>query len=166
MRAVEFDQLCAHIFCPSGCCSKRGDNGRNLGLGKFVWRLVTRAERDSAGSRNGTPASLADRKWLAAFERSGGTGLASGMRELNAGNGALSGDKSKDRLERLGMGITPQAKIVGAYAAFRCYARGFRDNRSGASNSPAAEVDQMPVIGRPSWHEYWHMGGTKIRCGN
>src|SRR6266481_59533 len=148
MRAVDFDQLCAHIFCPSGGCGKRRNNRRNLGLGKFVWRLVTRAERDGAGSRNGAPSPLADRKGLTAFERSGGTGLASGMRELNAGNGALPGNKSKDWLKRFRMSVTPQAKIVGADATLRCYTGGLGDHRGSASNSPAAKVYQMPVIGQ------------------
>ena len=41
---------------------------------------------------------------------------------------------------------------------------GLDENEARAADRPAAEMDEVPVVGKPSRAEYWHMGETRCGC--
>ena len=74
-------------------------------------RNIRVAKGNSAGSVDRTPAAILHVDGLTAIPRLGGAGLASGMRELGSGIGALCLDKANDARERFDVLVFPDAKI-------------------------------------------------------
>ncbi|MNG13258.1 hypothetical protein D3C84_969260 [compost metagenome] len=77
-----------------------------------------------------------------------GAGFTPGVRQLDAGHGALSGDKARDALQRFDLFIVPQAEVLGGDAPVGGDRRGFGKHQAGAADRATAEVDKMPVIGQ------------------
>ncbi|MCY1442621.1 hypothetical protein D9M71_589970 [compost metagenome] len=70
------------------------------------------------------------------------------MGQLDAGDGALGGNEASDALQRFDLFIVPQAKVLVCNTPVGRDRRGFGKYQSGAPDSAAAEVDQVPVIGQ------------------
>jgi hypothetical protein len=71
------------------------------------------------------------------------------MRQLNPGHRSLLGNKRKYAPQRLNVRVRPESEILWADAAVRRNRSGFGDHGGGASHRPAAQVDEMPVSGKP-----------------
>jgi hypothetical protein len=70
------------------------------------------------------------------------------MGELGASVGAVLVEKGSDALEFRDVLVFPDAKISRCDAAFGADGVGFRDDEASTANSAAAEVNQMPVVGK------------------
>jgi len=68
--------------------------------------------------------------------------------QLDPRHRALGADKAGDTLQRLNLGIVPQAQVLGGDAAIGSDGGGFAENQPGTANGTAAQVHQVPVIGQ------------------
>lgn len=105
---------------------------------KGDWR---RANRQPAALVNLYAAMLAEPGSI-------GTGLTPCVGQLDASNGALSGNETGDALQGFDLFIVPQAKVLGGDSPVGRDCRGFRKDQSGAADGATTEVDQVPVIGQ------------------
>ncbi|MNJ17398.1 hypothetical protein D3C77_116760 [compost metagenome] len=70
------------------------------------------------------------------------------MRQLNAGNGALSNNETGNTLQRRDLRVIPQPEILGGDAPVGGNRRGLGEDQPGTAHRAAAQVDQVPVIGQ------------------
>ena len=70
-----------------------------------------------------------------------------GVRELNAGDGALRFDEGSDALQFGNVLVFPDAEIAKGDAAVRLNCCCFDDHQTGSSDGAAAQMDQVPVGG-------------------
>ncbi|MCY1184246.1 hypothetical protein D9M73_249250 [compost metagenome] len=76
-----------------------------------------------------------------------GAGLASGMRELHAGDRALGLDEASDPPQRLDMLVAPDTQVLVGDPPLRAHRRSFDYHQPGAPHRPASRMDQVPVVG-------------------
>ena len=76
------------------------------------------------------------------------TGFPAGMGQLNTRYCSLLVDKAGNALEKRNMLILPEAQVKRGNAALRRYSRGFGNNQAGSAHCPAAQVHQVPVVGK------------------
>src|SRR6478609_7406564 len=81
--------------------------------------LIAFSKRQSAGSKDGSPAAFSRRNRLAAIPWLVGAGLSARMRQLNARHRTLPGDKRKHAPEGLNVRVCPEPKVPRADAALR-----------------------------------------------
>jgi hypothetical protein len=165
MGGVDFHHLETRLQCALGRGHKRGHHALDLVLAQLARRGVLRVEGDFRWADR-LPATLFELDAaLLAQPGAIGAGLASGVGQLDAGHGALSGDEAGDALQRGDLFVVPQAKVFGGNAAIGGDRDGFADHQARATDSTAAQVHQVPVVGQAVAAEYWHMGETAIRLG-
>ena len=111
-------------------------------------RGVAITERQGAGSYR-LPATFRFGDQTAALPRLPRTRFAAGVRQLDARRRALAAQKARDARQKLDMPGLPDAHVEGRGAAARFHRGGLHANQRGAANCPAAEVDQVPVVGEP-----------------
>jgi hypothetical protein len=70
------------------------------------------------------------------------------MCKLDAPASALRMDELDDPREARGVLILPDTQIVRRDTAFRQHGGGFQDYEAGATLCAAANVDQVPVVGK------------------
>src|SRR6185295_7333366 len=90
---------------------------------------------------------LTGRNYRAALPRELGTGFASSVRELNAGNRALGLDEGGDASQLGNVLILPDSEVAVGDAPARLDGGRFGYHQSGATDSAAAQMDQVPVRG-------------------
>src|SRR6267143_1862158 len=76
-------------------------------------------------------------------------GLASGVRQLHAGDTALLMNEADDPSQRFNVSVTPDTKVLRTDAALGKNGGCLSKHQSGAAHCPAAQMDEMPVIGVP-----------------
>ncbi len=76
------------------------------------------------------------------------TGLPARVGQLNAGHRSLRFDEAGDPRQRLDMLVAPDAQITGRDPAVGRDSRGFDDDQRHAAGGPAAQMDQVPVVGQ------------------
>ena len=69
------------------------------------------------------------------------------MRQLDAGAGALTVDKSRDPLERLEMLFAPDAEVLRRNAPLRGDRGGLGEHEPRAADRARAEMGEVPVVG-------------------
>jgi hypothetical protein len=69
------------------------------------------------------------------------------MSQLDAGNTPSLGDKMNNAGKRLDLIIVPEPQVMRADAPLRRHGNGFGQHQSRPAGRPAAEMDQVPVIG-------------------
>ena len=84
---------------------------------------------------------------VVAFPRLGDAGLATGVGELDAGDGPVLLQEASDPGERLHMVIEIDAAVGGADPTFRRNRRGFDHHQPSAADGTRAEMHEMPVVG-------------------
>ena len=92
------------------------------------------------------PAAFAWVDVVAAFPRLAGAGLATGVSELDAGDGPVLLEEAGDPSERLHMVIEVDAAVGGADAAFRRNGRGLDHHQASAAHGTRAEMHEMPIV--------------------
>ena len=112
-----------------------GDGGR---LALVEWHRARRQD---------VPAAFVLAEPLAAQPWCGAACLASGMRELDARNGALALDEAGDAGERRDMLVAPQSHVAWRDAAVARDRGRLDHDQPDASGGAAAEMDEVPVIG-------------------
>jgi hypothetical protein len=70
------------------------------------------------------------------------------VRKLNAGVNALFMDEPRNARQKLDVVVFPDSQVLRANPPFRRYRCSFGKNQARATHSPAAEMDQVPVIGK------------------
>ena len=132
----------------AGRVTKALHNGLDAGQIERNWHCVIGRERDRAG-RERLPTALIGRyqdgpclKWR------GCARLSSGVRQLHAGARALRMDKLRDAAEVGDVLVFPDAKIGRRDAAFKQNCRSFKRDQPGSSLRAAAQVHEVPVIGK------------------
>src|SRR3990172_5218721 len=106
---------------------------------------VTVGERDRARSDDG-PAALARWQWGAAVVPwCAHAGLATGMRERQAGRRALGLHETHDAGERLDLLGLPEPEVVKRDASARLDGRRLEDDQAGPARGASAEVHEVPV---------------------
>src|SRR6266478_1127474 len=92
-----------------------------------------------------TPFLFRNRSWT--FPWPIGTGLASRMRQLHTGDTALLVNETDDSSQRFNVPVTPDTKILWTDAALGKNGRCLSKHECRATHCPAAQVDEMPVVG-------------------
>jgi hypothetical protein len=116
-------------------------------------RLVERLRHGRAGveghraRRHRAPAAGVGRDRLAAVPRPRRRGLAPGMRQLDAGRGAVAAHEARDALERLRLRVLPETEVVGRDAPLGRDRGGLGDHQPGAAGGERAQVHQVPIVG-------------------
>ena len=77
----------------------------------------------------------------------GHAGLAAGVRELDAGDAAVSFEEVGDAGEEGDVVVGVDAEVAGGDAAFGTDGGGFGDDGACATDGAAAEMDEVPVVG-------------------
>lgn len=106
-------------------------------------------ERDRAWSHDLLPAAFAFRDCVVTFPRPARAGLAAGMGQPHSRDASLFMNKPDDLREHLDMPVIPDAKVLRTDPAFRQNRRRLRQDHSGATDRPAAEMNEMPVVRVP-----------------
>ena len=102
-----------------------------------------------AGPEDRLPAAFDGIDRLAAEPRNGRARFAAGVRELNAGDGAVVVNEGGDLAQLLDVLVAVDAEVGGADARRRRDGRRFGEDEAGAADGAAAQVDEVPVIGEP-----------------
>src|SRR3954452_24065631 len=147
MRAMEFDDLESGFQCSPSRIAESVDGGANLHLRKFLRDLVALSKCDCARPVDGRPSALFRTDRLCTFPRSGGASLASGMRQLGAGDGTLFLDEPRDPRQKFYVLVFPYSQIFGTDASFRNDRIRLRKNHCCTAHRSTAEVDEMPIVG-------------------
>src|SRR5450755_1548423 len=98
--------------------------------------------------RDGLPSAVSELDPPIAFPGGGRAGFASGVCQLNSGNAALRADEAHDTGQRLDMRIRPEAEIFGTdapYGGDRCR---LGEDKSGATDGAASQMNEVPVVGQ------------------
>src|ERR1035438_6736037 len=132
VRAVNFGYLETGFGRAAGGGPKRIDDRADLGDGQLARRGVAKVEWNGAG-RDGLPSSGFLRNHAAALPWRGRAALAAGVRKLNAGGGAMRGQKASDARERLDVLVPPDAGIAGRYATTPFHRGRFHENQASAA---------------------------------
>jgi hypothetical protein len=74
-------------------------------------------------------------------------GLASGVRQLDAGDRALLIDEVRGAGEGLEMAVAPNTQVLWGYAALRRDCGCFGEHQAGAADGTAGEMHEVPVVG-------------------
>ena len=111
-------------------------------------RGVAVAERHGAGSY-GLPAAFRFGDQTAAFPRPPRTRFAAGVRQLDARRRALAAQKARDARQKLDVFGLPDAHVGRRDTPARFHRGGLHANQPGATRGAAAEVNQVPVVGKP-----------------
>jgi hypothetical protein len=69
------------------------------------------------------------------------------MRQLHAGDTALLMNETDDPSQRLNVSVTPDTKVLRTDAALGKNGRCLSQHQSSAAHCPAAQMDEMPIIG-------------------
>ena len=144
MCHVDLDHLEARLLRPPGGVPKGPDDGRDFVGFELARDGVAFGERQGARSER-MPAARAIARRPAAVPGCLGRGLAPGVGELDGGDGALLLDETGDGGPGLGVGIGPEAGVVGADPALRQDGAGLGDHEGGTADRPAAEVHEVPL---------------------
>ncbi len=110
-------------------------------------RRRQRAERDRRGSDHVVPAAVFRADVAAALPRLRRRRLATGVRELDAGNSLLVPDEGDDPLPGLGLLVVPDAGVRRRDPTLGGDRRGLGEHQSGASPCERPEVHEVPVLG-------------------
>ena len=105
------------------------------------------SERKCARSHDILPTPFVFRNCSLTFPWPICTGLASGMRQLHAGDTALLMNETDDPSQRFSVPVAPDTKIVRANAALGKNGRCLSKHQPGAAHCSAAQMDEMPVVG-------------------
>src|SRR5258708_8850510 len=104
------------------------------------------AEGDIAGPER-LPRAFRGCERLSARPRLVARSLATGVRDLDRGNGALLADEVRDRLPRFRMSLGPDAGIPWRDSPLRSDRARFHAQQHGASHPAAAEAHEKPFGG-------------------
>jgi hypothetical protein len=104
-------------------------------------------EADGGGSDR-LPAAFRSGNGAGYFPWNGHAGLAPGVRELGAGVGTVLVKEGSDALEFGNVLVFPDAEVSRRDAALRAHGVGLCDDEAGTTYGAAAEVDQVPVVGK------------------
>ena len=102
-------------------------------------------KRDGAG-RDGFPSALRFGDEASVLPGARCAAFASGVGELNSGDGSLPQQKLGDAREEGDVVVFPDAEILRADAAYGGDGAGFGEDQRGAADGAAAEMDEMPVV--------------------
>src|SRR5258708_3575757 len=91
-----------------------------------------------------TPFTFGDRSM--ACPRRVRAGLAAGMRQLHPGHAALLMNKPRDSSQRLDVFVHPDAQVLRTNPALRKNCSCFGKHQSSATDRPAAQMHEMPVV--------------------
>jgi len=80
--------------------------------------------------------------------RNGHAGFAAGVGELGAGVGAMLVQEGGDALELGDVVVLPDAEVAGRDPGFGADGVGLGDDETGTADGAAAEVDEVPVVGK------------------
>ena len=69
------------------------------------------------------------------------------MGNLNAGNGPHAGEEAGDSCQRFDVLVVPEAEIARGDAPLGSDGGRLGEDQTGAADRPAAEVDEVPVVG-------------------
>src|SRR6185503_13038268 len=75
--------------------------------------------------------------------------LSSSMRELNGCRGAVGVDEPHDALQFLDVCVLPDPEIFGTDPAVSGDGGGFGEDKCGAADRAAAEMDEVPLVCEP-----------------
>src|SRR6266576_393965 len=126
-----------------------GDYFLNAIRGESLRHGIVIGERKCARGHNIFPTSFVFRNRSLPFPWPICTGLASGMRQLHAGDTALFMDETDDPSQRLNVPVTPDTKVLRTDAALGKNGRCLSKHQSSAAHCLPAQMDEVPVIGVP-----------------
>ena len=144
---VQLNYLKARRECPLSGGAEIGDDLLNAGRVEGGGHRVFIVEGGIAGA-DYRPATFAFGHHALARPRAVGAGFAAGVGQLNAGHAALRRDEGVDALEHGHLLIFPDAEVFGTDAALGRHGRGLLNNETGPAHGPAAQVHEVPVIGK------------------
>ncbi len=146
---VEFDHLKARHPGPAGrrqrtapTMTSRSAVVSSSGSG------MARGEGEGARRQRLPTAGLGTERRAAAPGGIGGC-LAPGVGELDAGHRPLLGDEAGDGGEGRGVGVGPDAAVVGTDPPLGADGARLDHHQPGPADGPAAQMDQVPVGGQP-----------------
>src|ERR1700730_11008600 len=149
MRSVNLNYSEARVA--SATCRAR--EGRNYFLNAIerqcLRHRIVIGERNRARGHDILPAPFVFGNRSLPFPWPIGTGLASGMRQLHAGDTALLMNEIDDASERFNVPVFPDAQIVRTDTTLRKNSRCLSKHQPCAAHCAAAEMNKMPVIGIP-----------------
>jgi hypothetical protein len=130
--------------------ARGGDEGRDdaadAGFVEFLRHGITFAE-GKRRRRHGRPAAFAGRQRALWLPAEADAGLAAGMSQLHGDRASLLAREARDRLERFGVPVVPEAEVARADAAFGKHRRRLDDDQARTTNGACAVMDEMPVRG-------------------
>src|SRR5579864_1777246 len=146
--AVNLDDLESSGQRAASRGGKRAGNRTNFFLFELARHRIGCAKRHWTGS-DGLPSACISRDRLATPPGNVATAFAPRMGNLNCRNRAVLLHESGDSREYFDVLIFPNAQVTGSNAPPRFHRRRFSDHQTSPANSPAPEMNQMP-IGRKS----------------
>jgi hypothetical protein len=144
---VNLDQVEACGECAMGSGYEVGDDLVHPGAVESRGEWIGFVEADGGWS-DGLPAAFRGRNGAGLLPRNGHARLAACMGELSAGVGAMLVKEGGDALEFGDVLVFPDAEIGRRDAAFGADGVGLSDNEPGTADGAAAEMDEVPVVGK------------------
>ena len=143
---VDLDEVEAGGGGAMGGGDEVGDDLVEAGAVEGGGKAVGFVEGDGGGCE-GLPAAFGGRDEAGLFPGGGHAGLAAGVGELGAGEGAVVVEKVGDALEAGDVVVGVDAEVVRGDAAFGADGAGLGEDEGGAADGAAAEMDEVPVVG-------------------
>jgi hypothetical protein len=148
VRGVQLNDFKSGIERAAGSVAKCPDGSANLNGCELLRDLISVGEGDCTRCVDRGPSPLFWADGLAASPGRRGAGFTSGMRELGARDGALAFDECRNAGEEFDVLVFPNSEILGTDPAFGDNRIGFRKNDCCAAHRAAAEMNEMPVVGK------------------
>ena len=135
--------------CAAGGSLEGGDDAVDPGFVQRHGSRVPFGERDRAGPDD-RPAPFVGRLQAgAALPRQVAARLAPGVGKLNSRDGTLALDEAGDPGQRLDMAVVPDSHVAGRDPPLGRDRRRLDHHQRHAAGRPAAQMDQMPIVGHP-----------------
>ncbi len=148
MGGVDFGEEEACLHGAFGGGGEVGDDLVHAGAVEGVGDGVLVVEAESGGGNDVGPATFVGSDVVRRRDPGEGhAGLASGVGELDAGDGALLLEEGGDAGEEGDVVVGVDTEVAGSDAGFGADGGGFGEDGACSADGAAAEVDEVPVVG-------------------
>ena len=149
VRRVDLDHANARFPRAPRARGESGDDFADAVARQRLRHRIVVGERQRARRHDLRPSAFRFGQTALAIPRPPRARLASGVRELHAGDAALRMDEARDPRERLDVRVAPDAEILRTDPPLGQDRRRLGDHQPRAAHRAAAKVDEVPVVREP-----------------